>query len=180
MRLLFVGVLAFAAGFATAWSTIGPSPSEEVVAAIEAPTDTERQRQLEEERIAGNARSYGRERFPVDGRGHVVTVADIDGRAMDVLVDTGASVIALRESDARRAGYRLRESDFTVAMSTANGTTYAAPIMLRSVEIGSIRVRNVPAVVGRDDTLSRNLLGMTFLSRLHGFRFKDGELILEN
>ena len=178
MRVLFVGLFAFAAGFATAASNVGPADPGSTVLAT--PSQTVLEADREAERLSANARSSGRERFAVDQRGHVVTIAEIDGRDMEVLVDTGASVIALRESDARRAGYRLRDADFTMSMSTANGQTYAAPIMLRSVEIGSIRVRNVPAVVGRDDQLTKNLLGMTFLSRLDVFRFEDGELILEN
>jgi aspartyl protease family protein len=120
------------------------------------------------------------ERLRVDARGHVETHIEADGADMRVLVDTGASRVILRESDARRAGYRISASDYTVRVRTANGMTHAAPITLRSVELGSIRVRNVPALVQRDDQLSVNLLGMSFLSRLRGFQFENGYLLLEN
>ncbi len=120
------------------------------------------------------------ERLRVDARGHVETYVEADGADMRVLVDTGASRVILRESDARRAGYRISSSDYTVRVSTANGITYAAPITLRSVELGSIRVRNVPALVQHDDQLSVNLLGMSFLNRLRAFQFENGYLLLEN
>src|SRR4051812_27014310 len=48
-----------------------------------------------------------------DGRGHFQVVADVDGRRIDFLVDTGASVIALRESAAARLGIFPRASDYT-------------------------------------------------------------------
>ncbi len=116
----------------------------------------------------------------LDALGHAYADVEINGRQVSVLVDTGASTVAIRESDARRAGYRLRDADFTVAVRTANGMKYSAPIVLREVELGSIRVRDVPALVSRDEALGTNLLGMSFLSQLDGVRIEQGQLILEN
>lgn len=171
MRAFVLALFAFAAGYGTALMT-DTQPVEQAARAV---IQGEQPQQATD-----NARSSGRERFQVGQNGHVVAYADIDGRSMEVLVDTGASAIMLRESDARRAGYRLQNSDFSMRVNTANGETYAAPITLREVELGSIRVRNVPALVGRDHQLGVNLLGMTFLSRLESFRFEGRELILEN
>ena len=178
MRALLLTLLAFAAGYATAVMTDTDPVTQAVVASADRMSQTDPR--AEAERIAGNARSSGRERLAVDGRGHVLVVAEIDGRDMEVMVDTGASAVVLRESDARRSGHSVRRSDYTVRVSTANGVTMAAPITLRAVEIGAIRVRNVPALVQPDEQLGVNLLGMTFLSRLEGFRFEGRELILEN
>lgn len=120
------------------------------------------------------------ERLRVDARGHVETYVEADGADMRVMIDTGASLFILRESDARRAGYRVSPGDFTVEVNTANGTSFAAPIVMRSVELGSIRVRNVQALVKRDDQLHVNLLGMSFLNQLRSFQFENGYLLLEN
>ncbi|MEO0382902.1 MAG: TIGR02281 family clan AA aspartic protease [Pseudomonadota bacterium] len=171
MRALLFALVAFAAGYATAIATSGQSVEQAPQTAA---------REAAPQQLASNARSSGREVFLTDARGHVAARADIDGRGIEVLVDTGASAVVLRESDARRAGHRPHHSDFTVPVNTANGQAFFAPITLRTVELGSIRVRNVQALVARDEDLSANLLGMSFLSQLDSFRFEGQELILEN
>lgn len=110
--------------------------------------------------------------------GHFAVDARIDGRTLSFLVDTGASHIALRDSDARRAGIFTRPSDYTVKVNTANGIAMAAMVSLRTVEIGDILVRNVPAIVHPDEGLSVNLLGMSFLSRVR-WTHERGRLVLE-
>ena len=110
--------------------------------------------------------------------GHFEVEARVDGRRLEFLVDTGASHIALRERDAGRLGIFLRPSDFTVRVSTANGMTKGARVQLRTVEIGDIVVRDVPAIVHSDEGLGVNLLGMSFLSRVR-WTHERGKLVLE-
>jgi aspartyl protease family protein len=110
--------------------------------------------------------------------GHFAVDARVDGRRLAFLVDTGASHIALRDSDARRIGIYTRPSDYTVRVNTANGITKAARVQLRTVEVGDILVRNVPAIVHPDEGLSVNLLGMSFLSRVR-WTHDRGRLVLE-
>ena len=110
--------------------------------------------------------------------GHFSIAAEVDGRHMDFLVDTGASVIALREQDAARLGIHPAEREYTTKVSTANGIVRAAPVELGLVEIGSLSVRNVAAMVLPDDALGQNLLGMSFLSRVR-WEHRDGRLVLE-
>jgi aspartyl protease family protein len=110
--------------------------------------------------------------------GHFEVQARVDGRRIDFLVDTGATVIALRESDARKVGIYPRASDYTVKVNTANGVTKAAPTELRMVEVGDILVRNVRALVQPDEALGVNLLGMSFLSRVR-WTHERGKLVLE-
>ncbi len=112
--------------------------------------------------------------------GHFYLDAKIDGRAVAFMVDTGASVVVLRESDARRAGIRVARADFTTPMSTANGTSYAAPVMLRRVAVDGIELRDIRAVVVRDEQLGVNLLGATFLNALRRFGVSESKLTLEN
>src|SRR3981189_2127568 len=57
-------------------------------------------------------------------------------RRRDFLVDTGASVIALREGDAARLGIHPAARDYTANVSTANGTVRAARVELNRVEVG--------------------------------------------
>ena len=114
-----------------------------------------------------------------DGRGHFQLDARVDGRRLTFMVDTGASVIALTADDAASLGIHPAASQFTALVSTANGTVRAAPVELDRVEIEDITVRNVAAMVLPDGALRDNLLGMSFLSRLHRWEFADGKLVLE-
>ena len=63
-------------------------------------------------------------------------------------------------------------------MSTANGTVKAARVSLDRVEIGSISVRDVEAMVLPDKSLSGMLVGMSFLNKLSSYRVENGALYL--
>jgi aspartyl protease family protein len=115
-----------------------------------------------------------------DHRGHFQVEASINGRRIDMMVDTGASVIALTRRDAQRIGVNPAPRDFTAEVRTANGTVRAAPARLDAVEISGIIVRDVTALVIPDEALGENLLGLSFLSRLRRYEYSDGRLVLEN
>ena len=114
-----------------------------------------------------------------DTRFGMIVKARINGQELRLMVDTGASVIALTASDAARLGIRPPQRDFTVEVRTANGSVRAAPARLDMVEVGDLTVRDVAAVVMPDGALSDNLLGLSFLSRLRRFEYSDGRLVLE-
>jgi aspartyl protease family protein len=110
--------------------------------------------------------------------GHFGVEARVDGRRIEFIVDTGASHIALRESDAARLGLRPSPHDYSIKINTANGVGRAALVQLRRVEVGDIVVRDLPALVSPDNALGVNLLGMSFLSRVR-WSYERGKLILE-
>jgi aspartyl protease family protein len=116
---------------------------------------------------------------PRDAYGHFRADGRVNGRYLEFVVDTGASVVALTADDAAQLGIHPSESDYTVVMRTANGTIRAAPTRLDMVEVGDILVRDVRAVVMPDGSLSENLLGMSFLSQLRHFDYSDGTMVLE-
>jgi len=111
--------------------------------------------------------------------GHFEVAGRVDGRLLNFMVDTGASVIALTARDAAMLGIHPAASEYVATVRTANGTVRAAPVMLDMVEIEDIAVHNVAAMVLPDDALSDDLLGLTFLSRLRRFEYSDGKLVLE-
>jgi aspartyl protease family protein len=111
--------------------------------------------------------------------GHFHADARVEGRHIDFLVDTGASLVVLRESDAATVGIRPMRSDYTATVTTANGKLKAAPVKLERIEIGDIAVFDVPALVLPDEALSQNLLGVAFLSKLRRYEVADGRLTLE-
>lgn len=95
--------------------------------------------------------------------GHFHVTARVNDADVAFLVDTGASVVALKQADADRVGlYRLDDA-FTEKVQTPNGTTLVAPVTIKRVEIGDIAVDNVPAVILRDYD-GPSLLGQSFLS----------------
>jgi aspartyl protease family protein len=116
---------------------------------------------------------------PRNAQGHFQIDGRIDGRRLTFMVDTGASLIALTASDAASLGIHPAASEFTAMVKTANGTVRAAPIELNMVEIEDLTVHDVAAMVLPEGALSDNLLGMSFLSRLHRWEFSDGRLVLE-
>lgn len=131
---------------------------------------------------AGTARAhggYGGEVRLAAGPNHQYFVtAAINRRPASFLVDTGASYVALRDSDARAANIYVSWADYTHAVRTANGETKAALIDIDVIEIDGIRVENVKAFVLPDEQLVMNLLGMSFLSQLESVEQRGGELVL--
>ena len=101
-----------------------------------------------------------------DRQGHFKVEARIDGRNIDFMVDTGVSLVIMRESDAAQVGIRPLPRDYSATVSTANGKIKAAPAKLGRIEVGGITVYDVPALVLPDEALGQNLLGVSFLSRL--------------
>jgi aspartyl protease family protein len=114
-----------------------------------------------------------------DRAGHFKAQARIDGRDIDFMVDTGASLVVLRESAASEIGIHPMPADYTAKVSTANGIIKAAPTKLDRIEIGDITAFDVPALVLPDEALSQNLLGVSFLSKLRRYEYADGRMVLE-
>lgn len=110
--------------------------------------------------------------------GHFHARADMNGRPISVMVDTGASIVALTYEDAREIGLYVRDSDFTHRVSTANGYARIAPVTIDRISVGDIVVRNVSGAVMESGKLGTTLLGMSFLSRLQRVDIRSGMLVL--
>jgi aspartyl protease family protein len=109
--------------------------------------------------------------------GHYWAEALVDGHAVRLLVDTGASAVALTPDDARRLGFEPRDLAYTYEVSTAAGQARAARVKLDSVSVSGAEVRNVDAYV-IESGLPASLLGMTYLGRLSQFDATQTALIL--
>ncbi len=112
--------------------------------------------------------------------GHYYIRASINNAMIDVLVDTGASVVALSFEDADKAGLHPGMLDYKIPVATANGQVNAARVKLDRVEIDNVRVDSVDAMVLPQGALKGTLLGMSFLSKLSSFKSEDGVLTLKN
>ena len=121
----------------------------------------------------------GTERLSADARGHYIAEFSLNSRRVTGVVDTGATMIAMNRSQARSAGIHVSPSEFIYIVNTANGSTKAARAIVREVRLGSIRVRDVEAMILEDDSLNIVLIGMSFLKRLRNFEFSNGQLVMK-
>ncbi len=109
--------------------------------------------------------------------GHYWADASVNGTAIHVLVDTGATAVALTADDARRLGYQPETLDYAYQVTTANGPARAAKISLANISVAGAQVQNVDALV-IDKGLQNSLLGMSYLGRLSQFEATPTALIL--
>jgi len=110
--------------------------------------------------------------------GHFVARALLNGAAVQMVVDTGATTIVLRPADAEQIGINIANLIYSVPVQTANGSAFAAPVKLQSVLVGPVGLGNVEALVAKPGTLDQSLLGMSFLSRLKSYEFSGDFLTL--
>jgi aspartyl protease family protein len=113
-----------------------------------------------------------------DIAGHFNAEFRLNGRAVRGMVDTGATLVAINASTARRIGIKLAPTDFRYVVKTANGETRAAGAVIDKLQIGRILVENVEAVVLDDEALDQTLIGASFLNRLGKYQVEDGALLL--
>ncbi len=108
--------------------------------------------------------------------GHFRTQGQINGRTVNFIVDTGASVVSMSVTDAEAIGLRY-QSGQTVQVSTANGVTVGWRVKLSTVRLGSLDVYDVEALV-TPAPMPYVLLGNSYLTRFQMTRTND-QLVLE-
>lgn len=146
----------------------GSSAGDVVAAKVETP----------QVQSAGTGLSGRRMRLEADARGHFSGDFRINGSKVPAMIDTGATVVAINKSTARRIGLSIARDDFQHSVDTANGRTKAAAVNIDRLEIGRIIVENVQAVVLEDSALSGTLIGMSFLRRLSKYQVENGALVM--
>ncbi|MGZ5819613.1 MAG: retropepsin-like aspartic protease family protein [Burkholderiaceae bacterium] len=110
-----------------------------------------------------------------NGQGHYITQGQINGGTVTMLVDTGASMIALPAADAVRLGINYKKGQ-AAYVNTANGTVPAYRVTLNSVKVGDIVINQVDALV-QETGLPFILLGMSFLNRTD-MRSENGQMMI--
>lgn len=98
-----------------------------------------------------------------NGQGHYLVQGQINGGSVRMLLDTGATMIALPASEATRLGINYKNGRLGY-MSTANGMVPIYQVMLNTVKVGDIELNQVEGVV-QEQGLPIILLGMSFLNR---------------
>ncbi len=100
-----------------------------------------------------------------DGSGHYMTTGSINGAPVKFMVDTGATMVSMGASDARRLGINFLKGEQGYS-NTANGLATVWRVKLDSVKVGNIAMTNVDGVVHDSSDMPFVLLGMSFLGRL--------------
>jgi aspartyl protease family protein len=110
--------------------------------------------------------------------GHFEVNATVNGHTTPMIFDTGASAVVLTPEDAEAAGIDTRNLQFSIPVSTANGTGRAARVRLDQLEVGGIVRQGVLAFVTEQEALETSLLGMTFLETLSRYSVTQNSLEL--
>lgn len=108
--------------------------------------------------------------------GHYYTKGLINGTPVDFMVDTGATYVAMTSQQAEQLGIDYR-AGISTQTSTANGLAKAFQIVLSSVSVGNIVVRQVTAFVIMAPTTGPMLLGNAYLSKVD-LKIDQGVLVL--
>jgi aspartyl protease family protein len=112
-----------------------------------------------------------------DAGGQYSVDALVGGQSVHMLVDTGATMVVISAEVADRIGLSV-ESGRKWRVHTANGDAVATETVLPSLDLGTIYMANVPALIADRGAGEVNLLGASFLKRLAGVEQRNGVLIL--
>ena len=111
--------------------------------------------------------------------GHFIARTHINFTPLNLIVDTGASLVTLKSSDAKSVGIDIKSLKFNISVQTANGVIKAARIKLHRVSVGPLTAYNVDAFVFREGTLNKSLLGLSYLNRLRSYNVSGDKLSLK-
>ena len=134
------------------------------------------------------SRDYGRNSLPItqqDGAialprapdGHYYVTAEVNGAAIDFLVDTGASDIVLSRADAARIGLDLENLAFLGSARTANGVVPIAYSRLKTIQLGPYLDQGISVAINGGE-MEKSLLGMSYLGLFGRIEIAQDQLIL--
>lgn len=109
--------------------------------------------------------------------GHFYADVAVDGGSANMMVDTGASIVALTGADADAAGVQWSEDQVQPVARGASGTVYGVPVMLGRVQVGDIEAQQVEAIVVPEG-LDVSLLGQSFLSKIQRVEIEQDRMLL--
>ena len=119
----------------------------------------------------------GRVEVPRAPDGHYYLTLDVNGAAIEFLVDTGASQVVLNAADAQRAGIDTDNLAYLGRARTANGEVRTASVWVDEISLGGITDTGVRVWVNEGE-LEQSLLGMGYLQRWSSIEIRNGALVL--
>ena len=111
--------------------------------------------------------------------GHFYADVAVGGQATRMMVDTGASVIALTGADAAALGISWDEAEVSEVARGANGPILGVLTVLPLVELGSFTAKDVSALI-IPDGLSVSLLGQSFLSKIGKVEIAADQMVMSS
>lgn len=111
--------------------------------------------------------------------GHFYVEVAVGSGSVMMLVDTGASIVALTGNDASMMGVDWNERDVRPIGRGASGDVHGVPVMLDRVQVGELEAQGVPAVVVPEG-LDVSLLGQSFLSKMNGVEIKHDGMVIRD
>lgn len=111
-----------------------------------------------------------------DENGYFFADVEINGAPVHMLVDTGATVIALSRNDAQMAGIATPIGMNDVVGQGADGAVKGVEITLDKVSLGDKTVERVPAIVLNSG--GQSLLGQSFLSQFASVKIEGDKMVL--
>ena len=127
---------------------------------------------LDDQKVVG---SELRVRMAEDG--HFWVSASINGVKTRMLIDSGATITALSEQTARKAGVETGMGLTPVVLRTANGVAPGSTGSVDELRVGNIVARNLK-VVSSPGLGELDVIGMNFLSQLASWRVEGRTLVL--
>jgi len=109
--------------------------------------------------------------------GHFYAEGNVDGARLRMLVDTGASMIALTGEDAEALGLSWDEASLKPIGRGANGVVLGVGVRLERIEVEGIEARDVEAAI-IPEGLDVSLLGQSFLSKIENVEISGDEMRL--
>lgn len=111
------------------------------------------------------------------GDSHFYADADVEGTSLRMMVDSGASIVALTRRDAEAIGIDVDRLPIAGNATTAGGVVPMRPVMLNSIDVDGVEVRHVQAAV-IDADMPASLLGQSFLSKLTAVNIEGDTMTL--
>ena len=115
--------------------------------------------------------------LPRERDGHFYADIDVDGQSYRMLVDTGASVVALTREDADGMGVHWDASQVGVVAQGASGPVYGVRAVIDRMALGGHEAGDVEAIV-IPEGLAISLLGQSFLSTIGKVEIASDEMVL--
>jgi aspartyl protease family protein len=168
---LIVVVLAGIAAALLGQVTPSRSPSRAVI--MTAPAGTSAKAAPDEPNVN---RLDGSIQLDRKGDGHFYADVRINGNFVHMLVDTGASSIALSRDDARTAGLATSIGMNDVVGEGADGAVHGEYVRLDRVELGPLSTEGLDAVVLSSG--QQSLLGQSFLSKFKTVQIERDRMVL--
>lgn len=112
-----------------------------------------------------------------DDDSHFYANVEVNGRTVRMIVDSGASIIALTRADAEAIGIDVDAIPEMGRANTAGGVVPLRPVELDKVGIDGVEVVGVQAAV-IDSDMPASLLGQSYLSRLQSVKVEGDRMTL--